>query len=73
MAFSVAEVGVTESIMGDTLMLLERFAPADGAFYLYAAVGSLTQDSHDFCRRMLHDIGVACTPGIDFTVRSTSL
>jgi len=45
---------------------LTRFAPADGAFYLYADVGHLTNDSAAFCRRMLEEIGVACTPGIDF-------
>ncbi len=44
----------------------ERFAPADGAFYLYADVAHLTNDSEEFCRRMLHETGVACTPGIDF-------
>lgn len=43
-----------------------RFAPADGAFYLYADVSHLTNDSVEFCRRMLREIGVACTPGIDF-------
>jgi aspartate/methionine/tyrosine aminotransferase len=45
---------------------LTRFAPADGAFYLYADVGHLTNDSPEFCRRMLRQIGVACTPGVDF-------
>jgi aspartate/methionine/tyrosine aminotransferase len=45
---------------------LARFAPADGAFYLYADVAHLTNDSPEFCRRMLRDIGVACTPGTDF-------
>jgi aspartate/methionine/tyrosine aminotransferase len=44
----------------------DRLAPADGAFYLYADVAHLTNDSQDFCRRMLADIGVAVTPGIDF-------
>ena len=44
----------------------ERFAPADGAFYLYADIAHLTNDSRDFCRRMLNEIGVACTPGVDF-------
>jgi len=44
----------------------DRFAPADGAFYLYADVGHLTNDSPEFCRRMLREIGVACTPGTDF-------
>jgi aspartate/methionine/tyrosine aminotransferase len=43
-----------------------RFAPADGAFYLYADVAHLTNDSPEFCRRMLREVGVACTPGIDF-------
>ena len=45
---------------------IERCAPADGAFYLYADVAHLTNDSRDFCQRMLAEIGVACTPGIDF-------
>jgi aspartate/methionine/tyrosine aminotransferase len=45
---------------------LTQFAPADGAFYLYADVGDLTNDSPEFCRRMLREIGVACTPGVDF-------
>ena len=43
-----------------------RLAPADGAFYLYADVAHLTNDSPEFCRRMLREIGVACTPGTDF-------
>lgn len=42
------------------------FAPADGAFYLYADVAHLTNDSLDFCRRMLTETGVAATPGVDF-------
>ena len=42
------------------------FAPPDGAFYLYADVSGLTNDSLDFCRRMLHETGVAAAPGIDF-------
>jgi aspartate/methionine/tyrosine aminotransferase len=44
----------------------ERFAPADGAFYLYADIAALTNDSREFCSRMLREIGVACTPGVDF-------
>ena len=43
-----------------------RLAPADGAFYLYAEIGHLTNDSEAFCRRMLAEAGVAATPGIDF-------
>ncbi len=44
----------------------DRFAPADGAFYLYADVRQLTNDSIDFCKRLLNEAGVAATPGIDF-------
>jgi len=44
----------------------DRLAPADGAFYIYADVGRLTNDSEDFCRRMLAEAGVAATPGVDF-------
>jgi aspartate/methionine/tyrosine aminotransferase len=47
----------------------DRLAPADGAFYLYADIGHLTNDSVDFCRRMLVETGIACTPGIDFDPR----
>ena len=43
-----------------------EFAPADGAFYLYADVSHLTDDSDAFCRKMLAETGVAATPGIDF-------
>jgi aspartate/methionine/tyrosine aminotransferase len=45
---------------------LTRFAPAEGAFYLYVDVSSLTGDSAAFCLSMLHEIGVAATPGRDF-------
>jgi aspartate/methionine/tyrosine aminotransferase len=44
----------------------DRLAPADGAFYIYADVSRLSNDSEDFCRRMLRETGVATTPGIDF-------
>jgi len=45
---------------------LDRFLPADGAFYLYADVSRFTNDSFDFARRMLEEAHVAATPGIDF-------
>lgn len=44
----------------------DRLAPADGAFYIYADVGELTNDSAEFCRRMLTEAQVAATPGLDF-------
>ncbi|MFZ5792378.1 MAG: pyridoxal phosphate-dependent aminotransferase [Pseudomonadota bacterium] len=44
----------------------DKLAPADGAFYLFADIGRLTNDSIAFCRRMLEETGVATTPGVDF-------
>ena len=44
----------------------DRLAPTDGAFYLYADIAHMTNDSPEFCRRMLAELGIACTPGIDF-------
>ncbi len=37
-----------------------------GAFYLYADVGRFTDDSFAFAERMLEEVGVAITPGLDF-------
>ena len=45
---------------------LSRFAPADGAFYLYVDIAELTRDSQEFCSRLLTETGVAITPGLDF-------
>jgi aspartate/methionine/tyrosine aminotransferase len=45
---------------------LDRFLPADGAFYLYADVSRFTLDSHDFAQRMLVEAHVAATAGVDF-------
>ncbi len=44
----------------------DELASADGAFYIYADVAHMTNDSPDFCRRMLAETGVAATPGTDF-------
>src|SRR5919112_272116 len=45
---------------------IDRLAPADGAFYVYADVSHLTDDSMAFCRRLLADTGIATAPGVDF-------
>lgn len=45
---------------------LQKIAPPDGAFYIWADVGALTDDSLAFCKRLLQDTGVATAPGIDF-------
>jgi aspartate/methionine/tyrosine aminotransferase len=41
-------------------------SPADGAFYAYAGVSQLTNDSREFCARLLTEAKVAATPGLDF-------
>ncbi|MEV2223062.1 pyridoxal phosphate-dependent aminotransferase [Nocardia vinacea] len=41
-------------------------APADGAFYAYADIGHLTDDSRKWCAEVLDHTGVALAPGIDF-------
>ncbi len=43
-----------------------RLSPAEGAFYLWADVSDRTNDSQEFCRRMLAEAGVAASPGVDF-------
>jgi len=49
---------------------IDRLAPADGAFYVYADVSHLTEDSMAFCHRLLAETGVATAPGIDFDTRA---
>ena len=44
---------------------INKIASPDGAFYLYADVSHLTDDSVAFCQRILAEIGVAVTPGVD--------
>jgi aspartate/methionine/tyrosine aminotransferase len=48
---------------------IDRLAPADGAFYVYADVGHLTDDTMALCHDLLARTGVAIAPGIDFDTR----
>jgi aspartate/methionine/tyrosine aminotransferase len=43
-----------------------RFAPPDGAFYIYADVSEFTDNSLAFSTELLDGAGVAVTPGLDF-------
>jgi aspartate/methionine/tyrosine aminotransferase len=45
---------------------LRRIAPPDGAFYIWADIGHLTDDSLSFCKDLLRDTGVCTAPGVDF-------
>lgn len=44
----------------------DRIAPPDGAFYVYADVSQLTDDSRALAAEILDKAGVAVTPGLDF-------
>lgn len=45
---------------------LQRIAPPDGAFFIWADIGHLTNDSFAFCRQLLAETAVATAPGVDF-------
>ena len=46
-----------------------RIAPPDGAFYIYAEISDLTDNSLTFAEELLQVAGVAVTPGLDFDPR----
>jgi len=43
-----------------------HLSPAQGAFYLFADISDRSNDSVAFCKRILAEVGVAVTPGVDF-------
>ena len=45
---------------------LNRFAPPDGAFYVYVDVSEHADDAVAFAAEILEKAGVAVTPGLDF-------
>jgi aspartate/methionine/tyrosine aminotransferase len=67
----VARYAANRRILLDGLPALgiDKLAPADGAFYVYADVGHLTDDSYAWCLQVLEETGVAMAPGIDFDTR----
>ncbi len=46
----------------------KKLSNVKGAFYIYADIHNLTNDSEEFCRRMLGEAMVSMTPGLDFDV-----
>lgn len=64
----VRRYGVNRRLLLDGLADLgvTRLAPADGAFYVYADVGHLTDDSMAFAHAVLARTGVALATGVDF-------
>ncbi len=47
-------------------IFLGKAAPCDGAFYIYADISQLSENSIEFARDLLNKTGVATTPGADF-------
>jgi len=45
---------------------LSKYAPPDGAFYVYVDVSDYTDDARAFAAQILDQAGVAVTPGLDF-------
>lgn len=45
---------------------ITKLSKVEGAFYMYADISDLTDDSEAFCRALLDQAGVAVTPGTDF-------
>lgn len=64
----IAEYSKNRSALMEALPKLgfHDIAPSDGAFYIYASIEKFGENSQQFCRRLLHEAGVAATPGIDF-------
>ncbi|MEO9864995.1 MAG: aminotransferase class I/II-fold pyridoxal phosphate-dependent enzyme [Yoonia sp.] len=53
-------------IDGLTAAGFTKFAPPDGAFYVYVNVSDYTDDALAFAGEILDQAGVAVTPGLDF-------
>ena len=53
-------------IAGLKLAGFQKFAPPDGAFYVYVDVSDYTDDARTFAAEILDVAGVAVTPGLDF-------
>lgn len=53
-------------IDGLTAAGFSKFAPPDGAFYVYVDVSDYTDDALAFAGEILDQAGVAVTPGLDF-------
>ncbi|WP_342075965.1 aminotransferase class I/II-fold pyridoxal phosphate-dependent enzyme [Yoonia sp. SS1-5] len=71
LAANKAVYATNRTLMMDGLRAagLDRFAPPDGAFYVYVDVSDFTDDARQFAADILAQAGVAVTPGLDFDAR----
>ncbi len=51
---------------------IENFTAAHGAFYIYADIHALSNDSEAFCKHALDEAKVSITPGTDFDLNRGS-
>ena len=67
-AANIANYAVNREILLDGLEAagIDKVAPADGAFYIWADVSHLTDDSQALGAQWLDELGVAVAAGIDF-------
>lgn len=65
---NVARYAANRSLLVEGLASIgiERIAPPDGAFYVWADVSRWTEDSMAWSGRLLAETGVAVAPGLDF-------
>ena len=63
-----ATYAIARTLLADGLRAagFTRFAPPDGAFYIYADLTGHADDSAAFCDHLLEAHGIATTPGHDF-------
>ena len=64
----VRRYGANRTLLIDGLAAagITKIAPPDGAFYVYADIEHLTDNSEQWCADLLARTGVAIAPGIDF-------
>jgi aspartate/methionine/tyrosine aminotransferase len=67
-AVNIANYAVNREILLDGLKAagIDKVAPADGAFYIWADVSHLTDDSQILGAQWLDELGIAVAAGIDF-------
>jgi len=61
---------ILREALPDAGLKRKRLSSMQGAFYVYVDLGDLTDNSEEFCARMINEAGVSATAGLDFdTIR----
>jgi len=59
-------------LYNELVKLFEIDAKPEGAFYIWANISKYSKNSFEFCKKILNDIHVAITPGVDFGSNKTN-